>query len=325
MKVQNPTRLYTNIPQTTKGFLIFGNDANGIEFRSQFLTLLLKKQRDFEVQWEDADFSQLSPPSMGLFATEQKPKLHMAQELTDKSLKHFAEKIENPEWQNCLLLSSSKLTTSSKMVKHFVAASNLYALPTYEISLDELAFAASAVLKFHNIQIAPNLARNLAEYYSTTPHQFLSEVEKLTLLCYPETTITQEHLETSTTLLEGGKVFDLVNALLVKDTVQALKHLKKINIETEAIFAVRVILNAFSNLFKLKNRAEDRVPPAQLFNGFRPPIHFAQKPLFQQAIQKWSLPHLTQTLSNILTLEKILKSQPQNMQRQFEQLLLDIK
>jgi len=121
--------------------------------------------------------------------------------------------------------------------------------------------------------ITPKATMLLAEFLGNDLSKIINELEKLSLLVEAGTTINEIHIEENIGISKDYNVFELVNAISIRDVPKAMKIVDYFNHNhkaTSIIVVISNLFNHFSRLMKIhfmENKSKDaiagalRVPP----------------------------------------------------------------
>jgi DNA polymerase-3 subunit delta len=128
-------------------------------------------------------------------------------------------------------------------------------------------------VKSKGFGITPKATMLLAEFLGNDLSKIINEIEKLSILVESGTTINEIHIEENIGISKDYNVFELINAISVRDVTKALKivdyfyHNPK---ATSIIMVISNLFNHFSRLMKIhfmENKSKDaiagalRIPP----------------------------------------------------------------
>lgn len=136
-----------------------------------------------------------------------------------------------------------------------------------------LADWIGSYVKSKGFGITPKATMLLAEFLGNDLSKIINEIEKLSILVESGTTINEIHIEENIGISKDYNVFELINAISVRDVTKALKivdyfyHNPK---ATSIIMVISNLFNHFSRLMKIhfmENKSKDaiasalRIPP----------------------------------------------------------------
>ena len=137
--------------------------------------------------------------------------------------------------------------------------------------------------------------------------------------------ITLEEIVKLTNLAENFSISELVDNSLINNKKKTLTILNENNFSAEdSVLILRIFLSKLKRLLKIQSliKTSDSVDGA--ISSFKPPIFWKEKDLVKQQIKIWSLINIKKLISQISTIEQLVKQTPLQSKNILSDFLLKI-
>lgn len=211
----------------------------------------------------------------------------------------------NPD--TLLVIHGGKLEASVTKTKWFktMDSHGVY-VPTYNIDANRLPRWIEQRAKSRQVILEPAAVQLLAEFYAGNLLALAQEIDKLAI-SYQNNTISAPYLQSVILNQSRYNVFQLVDELLAGKIEQAITIL--LSLQQEALEPT-IINWALSReaiqLFEMKTLINNGMAQNDVFSQYK--VWSSKQALYNQALQRMSLPQLEQLVFDVQQVDKKLKS-----------------
>lgn len=180
---------------------------------------------------------------------------------------------EAPSEQTVFVINYKYKNYDSRKKSIKAAQKNGLVFKSAKVPEYKLADWIGSYVKNKGFRITPKATMLLAEFLGNDLSKIINELEKLSILVEAGTTINEIHIEENIGISKDYNVFELVNAISVRDVPKALKIVDYFDHNPKATSIIVVISNLFNHFSRLmkihfmENKSKDaiagalRVPP----------------------------------------------------------------
>ncbi len=185
-----------------------------------------------------------------------------------KGMEDLLSYFEAPSNETVFVINYKYKTYDSRKKAMKAAAKNGLVFKSDKVPEYRLTDWISSFVKTKGFGITPKAAMLLAEFLGNDLSKIINELDKLAILVEAGTTINEIHIEENIGISNDYNVFELVNALSVRDIPKALTIVDYFAHNPKATSIIVVISNLFnhhSRLMKihfLENKSKDAVASA---------------------------------------------------------------
>jgi DNA polymerase-3 subunit delta len=239
-------------------YLLQGEEPYYIDLLTKALqkNALLDEERDFNetiVYGKDCDvLSVISDAnSYPLMAERKLIIIKEAQDIKEKDYDKLEKYTENfnPSSIFVLAFKYKKLDARKKLAKNFVSKGICFT--SDKVKEYQLADWVRDFLKEINYTITPKASSLLIDFLGNDLSKIVHELEKLTLLVQKGTAINEVHVEENIGISKDYNVFELTNAVLIRDYVKALKIVDYFAHNPKAASILAVIPTLFNTFIRI--------------------------------------------------------------------------
>lgn len=168
-----------------------------------------------------------------------------------KQIEELLPYFEQPNDQTILVIEYKYKTfdTRKKLIK--IAAQNGLVFKSEKVPDYKLSDWIAQYAKESGYGITPKASMLLAEFLGNDLSKISNELEKLEILIEKGTTINEIHIEENIGISKDYNVFELVNAIAMRDVVKANQIIDYFDHNPKAASIIPVITNIFSHFTKL--------------------------------------------------------------------------
>lgn len=191
-----------------------------------------------------------------------------------KQIEELLPYFESPNEQTILVVEYKYKTydTRKKLVKS--AAQNGLVYKSEKVADYKLADWIAIYTKECGFGITPKASMLLAEFLGNDLSKIANELEKLAILIEKGTTINEIHIEENIGISKDYNVFELVNAVSIRDIVKANKIVDYFDHNSKAtsiVVVVSSLFNHFARLMKIhfvENKSKEAVAASLRIHPF---------------------------------------------------------
>ncbi len=226
---------------------------------------------------------------------------------------HIKQALQDTGSINRLLVTGGDLAKNASLRGLFDDAKQpqLLSVACYRDEGNALAYVIRQFFKERHIQaqadVIPLLASRLGNDHAVTR----AELEKIDLYLGTQRTLTTD---TVVMLLGDNQHMLLSDAALSWISGNQSRFImladQLLQSGENPVALLRILCNYVQRLIVLQQQCQQGKTPAQALESARPPVFFKEKPLFQHAMQQWSLTALIHLLADLVQLEADIKRTP---------------
>ncbi len=265
--------------QFEKIYFLHGEEAYYIDAITNAIlaNALEEHERDFNqsiLYGKDTDALSLISDAKGypMMAERRVVVLKEAQDF--KGMEDLAPYFEAPSDQTIFVINHKYKNYDSRKKSIKAAAKNGLVFKSDKVPEYKLSDWIASFVKTKGFGITPKAAMLLAEFLGNDLSKIINELDKLAILVEAGTTINEIHIEENIGISKDYNVFELTNAVSVRDVSKALKivdyfaHNPK---STSIIVVISNLFNHYSRLMKihfLENKSKEAVAGALRVHPF---------------------------------------------------------
>lgn len=191
-----------------------------------------------------------------------------------KAMEDLLPYFEAPSDQTVLVINYKYKTYDTRRKAIKAAAKNGLVFKSEKVPEYKLTDWIGTIVKTRGFSITPKAAMLLAEFLGNDLSRIINELDKLAILVEAGTTINDIHIEENIGISKDYNVFELVNAVGVRDVPKALQIVDYFSHNPKAtsiIVVVSNLFNHFSRLMKihfLENKSKEAVAGALRVHPF---------------------------------------------------------
>lgn len=230
--------------------------------------------------------------------------------------------LEHPEPNTILVFLApyEKLDKRKKVVKMLTKLATIFDFG--KISEREIQTFITTDVKEHGFNIEGRALDTLVQRTNADLTIIMQELSKLYLYCYQEKIINQKAVEELVTKSLTENVFDLVTAVLARQTSNALALYHELRANGEEPLKMNALLiGQFRLLLQVKGLMNKVRNEKELATQLK--VHPYRVKLANQASKRFSLQDLSQAYLGLFDLEKQLKSTSRNPEMLFELFMIN--
>lgn len=230
--------------------------------------------------------------------------------------------LEQPEPATTLVFLApyTKLDKRKKVVKNLLATATT--IDWLSISERDTAKIVAEDINAHQFKIEPKAMELLIQRTNADLTMMMQEVAKLYLYCYDTKIITPDAVKDLVTKSLTENVFDLVTAVLARQTTTALTLYHELRVNGEEPLKMNaLLLGQFRLLLQVKGLLGKVRNEKELASQLK--VHPYRVKLANQASRKFKLTDLSRAYLGLFDLEKQLKSTQRNPELLFELFMID--
>ena len=264
--------------QFEKIYFLHGEEAYYIDAITDAILkhALEDHERDFNqsiLYGKDTDAQSLIAEAKGypMMAERRVVVLKEAQDF--KGMEDLTSYFESPSDETVFVINHKykNYDTRKKSIK--AAAKNGLVFKADKVPDYKLSDWIATFVKSKGFGITPKASMLLAEFLGNNLSKIINELDKLALLVEAGTTINEIHIEENIGISKDYNVFELINAVSVRDVTKALTIVDYFDHNPKATSIIMVISNLFNHFSRLmkihfmENKSKDaiasalRVPP----------------------------------------------------------------
>jgi len=239
-------------------YLLQGEEPYYIDVISKKLQehVLQEHERDFNetvVYGKDCDILSLITDASGypMMSDYKLVLIREAQDIKEKDLELLERYVESPSPTTVFALAYKykKLDARKKVTKGFAAKGIVYT--SDKIREYQLGDWIRDYLKSKDYTITPKATSLLVDFLGNDLSKIVNELDKLSLLVQKGTAINEVHIEENIGISKDYNVFELTNAVLIRDYVKALKIVDYFAHNPKAGSIIQVIPNLFTAFIRI--------------------------------------------------------------------------
>ena len=293
-------------------FFLLNGDNDGA--KEDFIKSILKeKYINSEIYFENEILNNLenfySSISTKSFFDDEK--IIIIKKSTNKIL-NLVEEIREKSFKDLILiLNADLLDKKSKLRNFFEKEKETICVAFYADTHQTLNIIANNFLR----DIKPSLYQqsiNLIIEKSNGSRQHLqNELEKINNLSLTNKKIEINQIMKITNLGNQNTISELIDLCLIKNKVKMIKMLNENNFTgDDSILILRSLLNKTKRLFNLSKNYQVNRNIDSLVLSYKPTIFWKEKDLVKQQVKIWSLINIKKLISQISTIEQLVKQTP---------------
>ena len=252
-------------------------------------------------------------------------KLLIINRATDKILNIIEELIiKNPD-EVKVIIKSGLLEKKSKLRTFFEKNINVFAIPFYEETHQQITNIAINFFKEKKISISPKSVNLILEKVRNDRISLNNEMQKIYCFYQSKKRIDFEDIKKLINLRENYNAIELVDQCLIKNKSRVFNIINDNHFTLEDnIMIIRSFLNKLKKLKKIKNKilANNNFETAIKF--FNPPIFWKDKENIKLQIKNWSLEEINKLIKKINSIELTIKKNSQTSNFLIPELIISI-
>ncbi len=293
--IANPTR--------SNGVLVYGPDRGLVRQRVDHIAAQIVGDLSDPFNKAELTNEQLLEDSAVLFdelaamSFTGDRRLILIRDASDKLTTLVKEALPQLNEQNYLLLYTDELSPRSSLRGLFEKETSLAALPCYRdegVGLEQLI---RDTFRGYGLQVESGVLPYLVEHLGGDRLVILSELEKISLYCGEEETISLEEVQHIVGDSKEHGLDDMAFALASGNVEQLMQLLDKLFLEgTNAVVMLRTITRHMQRLLDIYDAMEEGISEDQAIKSLRPPIFFKHIPTIKSQLRCWNKKRIIQIL-----------------------------
>ena len=238
----------------------------------------------------------------------EKGKIYKIDRCTDKLISFLDEISEINIEDSVIIFSSDALDKKSKLRLFFEKHKSGICVPFYPDDNKTLFGLASNFFKKNKISISSESINLLVDRARENRENLKSEIEKISMYCLDNKSISLNEIVVLSNLSESYKIFDLVDNCLAKNTKKTISMLNENKYGPEdCILIIRSLLSKSKRLLKLKNLNSEKKNLDDAISSYKPPIFWKEKEIVKKQVLNWKIKDVNELIYEIGEIEILIK------------------
>ena len=293
-------------------FFLLNGDNDGA--KEDFIKSILKeKYVNSEIYFENEILNNLenfySSVSTKSFFDDEK--IIIIKKSTNKIL-NLVEEIREKSFKDLILiLNADLLDKKSKLRNFFEKEKETICVAFYADTHKTLNIIANNFLRDIKLSLSQQSINLIIEKSNGSRQHLQNELEKINSLSLTNKKIEINQIMKITNLGNQNTISELIDLCLIKNKVKMIKMLNENNFTgDDSILILRSLLNKTKRLFNLSKSYQVNRNIDSLVLSYKPTIFWKEKDLVKQQIKIWSLINIKKLISQISTIEQLVKQTP---------------
>ena len=293
-------------------FFLLNGDNDGA--KEDFIKSILKeKYVNSEIYFENEILNNLenfySSISTKSFFDDEK--IIIIKKSTNKIL-NLVEEIREKSFKDLILiLNADLLDKKSKLRNFFEKEKETICVAFYADTHKTLNIIANNFLRDIKLSLSQQSINLIIEKSNGSRQHLQNELEKINSLSLTNKKIEINQIMKITNLGNQNTISELIDLCLIKNKVKMIKMLNENNFTgDDSILILRSLLNKTKRLFNLSKSYQVNRNIDSLVLSYKPTIFWKEKDLVKQQIKIWSLINIKKLISQISTIEQLVKQTP---------------
>jgi DNA polymerase III subunit delta len=307
-------------------FFLLNGDNDGA--KEDFIKSILKeKYVNSEIYFENEILNNLenfySSISTKSFFDDEK--IIIIKKSTNKIL-NLVEEIREKSFKDLILiLNADLLDKKSKLRNFFEKEKETICVAFYADTHQTLNIIANNFLRDIKLSLSQQSINLIIEKSNGSRQHLQNELEKINSLSLTNKKIEINQIMKITNLGNQNTISELIDLCLIKNKVKMIKMLNENNFTgDDSILILRSLLNKTKRLFNLSKSYQVNRSIDSLVLSYKPTIFWKEKDLVKQQIKIWSLINIKKLISQISTIEQLVKQTPLQSKNILSDFLLKI-
>ena len=307
-------------------FFLLNGDNDGA--KEDFIKSILKeKYINSEIYFENEILNNLenfySSVSTKSFFDDEK--IIIIKKSTNKIL-NLVEEIREKSFKDLILiLNADLLDKKSKLRNFFEKEKETICVAFYADTHQTLNIIANNFLRDIKLSLSQQSINLIIEKSNGSRQHLQNELEKISSLSLTNKKIEINQIMKITNLGNQNTISELIDLCLIKNKVKMIKMLNENNFTgDDSILILRSLLNKTKRLFNLSKSYQVNRNIDSLVLSYKPTIFWKEKDLVKQQIKIWSLINIKKLISQISTIEQLVKQTPLQSKNILSDFLLKI-
>ena len=307
-------------------FFLLNGDNDGA--KEDFIKSILKeKYVNSEIYFENEILNNLenfySSISTKSFFDDEK--IIIIKKSTNKIL-NLVEEIREKNFKDLILiLNADLLDKKSKLRNFFEKEKETICVAFYADTHQTLNIIANNFLRDIKLSLSQQSINLIIEKSNGSRQHLQNELEKINSLSLTNKKIEINQIMKITNLGNQNTISELIDLCLIKNKVKMIKMLNENNFTgDDSILILRSLLNKTKRLFNLSKSYQVNRNIDSLVLSYKPTIFWKEKDLVKQQIKIWSLINIKKLISQISTIEQLVKQTPLQSKNILSDFLLKI-
>ena len=307
-------------------FFLLNGDNDGA--KEDFIKSILKeKYINSEIYFENEILNNLenfySSISTKSFFDDEK--IIIIKKSTNKIL-NLVEEIREKNFKDLILiLNADLLDKKSKLRNFFEKEKETICVAFYADTHQTLNIIANNFLRDIKLSLSQQSINLIIEKSNGSRQHLQNELEKISSLSLTNKKIEINQIMKITNLGNQNTISELIDLCLIKNKVKMIKMLNENNFTgDDSILILRSLLNKTKRLFNLSKSYQVNRNIDSLVLSYKPTIFWKEKDLVKQQIKIWSLINIKKLISQISTIEQLVKQTPLQSKNILSDFLLKI-
>ena len=293
-------------------FFLLNGDNDGA--KEDFIKSILKeKYVNSEIYFENEILNNLenfySSISTKSFFDDEK--IIIIKKSTNKIL-NLVEEIREKSFKDLILiLNADLLDKKSRLRNFFEKEKETICVAFYADTHQTLNIIANNFLRDIKLSLSQQSINLIIEKSNGSRQHLQNELEKINSLSLTNKKIEINQIMRITNLGNQNTISELIDLCLIKNKVKMIKMLNENNFTgDDSILILRSLLNKTKRLFNLSKSYQVNRNIDSLVLSYKPTIFWKEKDLVKQQIKIWSLINIKKLISQISTIEQLVKQTP---------------
>ena len=307
-------------------FFLLNGDNDGA--KEDFIKSILKeKYVNSEIYFENEILNNLenfySSISTKSFFDDEK--IIIIKKSTNKIL-NLVEEIREKSFKDLILiLNADLLDKKSKLRNFFEKEKETICVAFYADTHQTLNIIANNFLRDIKLSLSQQSINLIIEKSNGSRQHLQNELEKINSLSLTNKKIEINQIMKITNLGNQNSISELIDLCLIKNKVKMIKMLNENNFTgDDSILILRSLLNKTKRLFNLSKSYQVNRNIDSLVLSYKPTIFWKEKDIVKQQIKIWSLINIKKLISQISTIEQLVKQTPLQSKNILSDFLLKI-
>ena len=307
-------------------FFLLNGDNDGA--KEDFIKSILKeKYINSEIYFENEILNNLenfySSISTKSFFDDEK--IIIIKKSTNKIL-NLVEEIREKSFKDLILiLNADLLDKKSKLRNFFEKEKETICVAFYADTHQTLNIIANNFLRDIKLSLSQQSINLIIEKSNGSRQHLQNELEKINSLSLTNKKIEINQIMKITNLGNQNTISELIDLCLIKNKVKMIKMLNENNFTgDDSILILRSLLNKTKRLFNLSKSYQVNRNIDSLVLSYKPTIFWKEKDIVKQQIKIWSLINIKKLISQISTIEQLVKQTPLQSKNILSDFLLKI-
>jgi len=293
-------------------FFLLNGDNDGA--KEDFIKSILKeKYINSEIYFENEILNNLenfySSISTKSFFDDEK--IIIIKKSTNKIL-NLVEEIREKNFKDLILILNADLLDKKYTLRNFFEKEKeTICVAFYADTHQTLNIIANNFLRDIKLSLSQQSINLIIEKSNGSRQHLQNELEKINSLSLTNKKIEINQIMKITNLGNQNTISELIDLCLIKNKVKMIKMLNENNFTgDDSILILRSLLNKTKRLFNLSKSYQVNRNIDSLVLSYKPTIFWKEKDLVKQQIKIWSLINIKKLISQISTIEQLVKQTP---------------